>query len=172
MWGESCGQWLFSDVCLTPRSGTEIVAKATRWPSKIKPGSTSDLPWYFADFLPTACDLAGCRVPSGIDGISIVPNLFDRTEQQRRHEFNYWEFHEGRGSKQAVRMGSWKAVRKSPSASLQIVRTPERYRAAHDMEQEHPEMVTRVLPILKRRAPTRSIGHFATRRKRNWARPP
>ena len=29
---------------------------------------------------------------------------------QKQHPYLYWEFHEGKGSKQAVRFGNWKAV--------------------------------------------------------------
>jgi arylsulfatase A-like enzyme len=84
-----------------------------RWPARIR-GGTSDHPWAFWDFLPTAAELAGVRAPAGIDGISIAPALLGRP--QRKHDYFYWEFHE-RGFSQAVRMDDWKGVRlglKSP----------------------------------------------------------
>ena len=91
------------------------VPMLVRWPGRIQPGSTSDLPWAFWDFLPTAAELAGAEPPSDIDGLSIVPTLLGRPGQ-RRHEFLYWEFHEGQHSKQAVRTGRWKAVRGAPAS--------------------------------------------------------
>jgi arylsulfatase A-like enzyme len=81
-----------------------------RWPGRVKAGSVSDLPWAFWDFLPTAAELAGVVSPRPNDGLSILPTLLGRGDQPQ-HEFMYWEFHEGRSSKQAVRMGNWKAVR-------------------------------------------------------------
>ena len=48
--------------------------------------------------------------PKPSTALSIVPTILGRGEQPR-HDFMYWEFHEGRSSKQAVRMGDWKAVR-------------------------------------------------------------
>ena len=53
------------------------VPMVVRWPGKIKPGSVSDLPWYFPDVMPTLAELAGVskEVPADIDGISIVPTL-------------------------------------------------------------------------------------------------
>jgi arylsulfatase A-like enzyme len=85
------------------------VPMIVRWPDVIKPGQVSDLPWAFWDFLPTAAELAGVKVPEKLDGISIVPTLMGRP-QTNRHEVLYWEFHE-KGFSQAVRMGDWKAVR-------------------------------------------------------------
>ena len=87
------------------------VPAIVRWPGQIAPGTTSDFPWAFWDFLPTACELAKVPLPEGrkLDGQSIMPTLLGQT--QKPHEFLYWEFHEG-GSQQAVRTGDWKAVRK------------------------------------------------------------
>ncbi|MEE8452758.1 MAG: arylsulfatase [Thermoguttaceae bacterium] len=119
-----------------------------RWPGKITPGSISDLPWYFADFLPTACELAGEKPPKGIDGISIVPELLGKGEQPQ-HEFMYWEFHEGGSSKQAVRMGQWKAVRPTPSAPIQLYDLPTDIAEANDIADANPEIVSKIAAYLK-----------------------
>ena len=74
-----------------------------RWPGHIKPGTVSDEPFAFWDFLPTAAELAGAKLPGKTDGISMLPTLLGQP-QTNRHEFLYWEFHE-RGFQQAVRMG-------------------------------------------------------------------
>jgi arylsulfatase A-like enzyme len=79
------------------------------WKGKTKPDSMNDHVACFWDFLPTAAELAGAKSPKGLDGISFVPSLLGK--EQPRHEFLYWEFHEG-GFQQAARMGPWKAVRK------------------------------------------------------------
>ncbi|QNN21887.1 arylsulfatase [Planctomycetales bacterium ZRK34] len=81
-----------------------------RWPGKIKPGTVSDLISAHWDVLPTLCELAGVQPPSDIDGISMVPT-FTGQGQQKKHDYLYWEFYE-RGSKQAVRAGQWKAIRR------------------------------------------------------------
>ncbi|WP_083639064.1 arylsulfatase [Algoriphagus marinus] len=79
------------------------------WPGKIKAGSKSDTPLAFWDLLPTFSELAGTKPNSKTDGISFVPTLFNRGQQQN-HEYLYWEFHE-QGGKQAIRQGNWKAVK-------------------------------------------------------------
>src|SRR6202044_2715895 len=88
------------------------------WPARIQPGTVSDLPCAFWDFLPTAAELAYQPPPPDIDGISFAPTLVGQA-QTNRHEFLYWEFHEG-GFKQAVRTGDWKAVRYGSDGPVQL----------------------------------------------------
>ncbi|MAS93189.1 MAG: sulfatase [Verrucomicrobiales bacterium] len=80
-----------------------------RWPSVIPGGTKSDHISAFWDFLPTACELAGVAPPKGIDGISYAPTLLQNPDEQKQHDYLYWEFFE-KGGKRAVRMGDWKAV--------------------------------------------------------------
>ncbi|MBI1311953.1 sulfatase-like hydrolase/transferase [bacterium] len=93
-----------------------------RWPGRIAAGRTTDLISAHWDTLPTFCELAGADAPRKTDGLSLVPTLLGRGEQQQ-HEVLYWEFTE-RGSSQAVRMGRWKGVRtnlkKNPDAPLEL----------------------------------------------------
>lgn len=81
-----------------------------RWPGRIRPGSTDDTRLYLPDVLPTLCELAGARVPPGLDGISFVPALTGG--RQPGHDFLYWEFPSYTGQ-QAVIAGDWKAVRQN-----------------------------------------------------------
>jgi len=94
------------------------VPMIARWPDKIKAGAVSDQVLTFWDFLPTAAELAGGKPPGELDGISFVPTLLGQ-KQTNQHPFLYWEFHEG-GTKQAVRMGEWKAVRLAPDKPLEV----------------------------------------------------
>ncbi|MGA2032687.1 MAG: arylsulfatase [Thermoguttaceae bacterium] len=120
-----------------------------RWPGKIAPGRVSDLPWAFWDVLPTLAELAGAEanIPTGIDGISVVPTLLDQGPQER-HEFLYWEFHEG-PSQQAVRMGDWKAIRKRPGARLELYDLSRDLAEQTDVAARHPEIVNRIEAYLK-----------------------
>jgi arylsulfatase A-like enzyme len=87
------------------------------WPGTIPRGRVSAHPWAHWDVFPTIADVAGARVPAGLDGLSMARAL--RGQSQPTHEFFYWEFHE-RGFQQAVRMGRWKAVRPSRDAALEL----------------------------------------------------
>lgn len=80
------------------------------WPGKIKAGTTSDHVAAFWDLLPTFSEVAGNKISESIDGISFVPAMLGHDDQQAKHEYLYWEFHE-QGGKQAIRQGNWKAVK-------------------------------------------------------------
>jgi arylsulfatase A len=125
-----------------------------RWPGRIAPGSTSDLPAYFPDLMPTLLDLVGAagRVPKGIDGLSFAPTLLGKPAEQKRHEFMVWSF-PGYTGQQAVRLGDWKGVRRN----LQQGKTPlELYDLKTDVGEsknvaaEHPDVVKRIEDILAR----------------------
>lgn len=75
-----------------------------KWPGHIAAGTVSDHPSAFWDFLPTVCELVGIDSPACIDGISFLPELLGKTEQQEKHEFMYWEWN----NEKALRFGKWK----------------------------------------------------------------
>jgi arylsulfatase A-like enzyme len=81
-----------------------------RWPAAIKPGSSSDHIGAFWDMLPTFADLAGNTKTIECDGISIYPTLIGKPEQQKQHEYLYWEFYES-GGLQAIRSNNWKYIK-------------------------------------------------------------
>ena len=86
------------------------VPMIARWPGKVAPGTETNLPSAFWDFLPTACQLAGVDPPSDRDGISYLPTLLGETEKQAKHEYLYWSSQEGETSV-GVRFNHWKLVR-------------------------------------------------------------
>ena len=46
-----------------------------RWPGHIPAGRTTDSVGWFADVLPTTCELAGAALPAKCDGVSLVATL-------------------------------------------------------------------------------------------------
>lgn len=86
---------------------TPFIAK---WTGTIKKGSTSDHVSAFWDFLPTACDVAGIKTPTSIDGISFFPTLIGNESEQKKHDYLYWEFYEA-GGKQAILKDNYKAIK-------------------------------------------------------------
>ncbi|MEZ0266716.1 MAG: arylsulfatase [Phycisphaerae bacterium] len=110
-----------------------------RWPAKVKPGTTSDAPWAFWDFLPTCAELAGAKLPDGAktDGLSIVPALAGGPLPERDL---YWELYEGKFV-QALRRGDWKVVRPGPKAAIQLLNLKEDPNEATDLAAGKAEMV-------------------------------
>jgi arylsulfatase A-like enzyme len=137
------------------------VPMIARWPGRVAAGATSDLPWYFADFLPTAAELAGARAPSGLDGMSVVPALLGAKaagREQPRHDFMYWElptyeaktgtFRPG-APMQAVRMGEWKAVRPKLDAPLELYNLRRDVGETTNVAAENPKVMERIETYLK-----------------------
>jgi arylsulfatase A-like enzyme len=122
------------------------VPMIARWPKRIKAGARSDQVWAHWDFLPTVAEVAGVKSPADIDGISMFNALLGR--RRRNHEFLYWEFHE-RGFAQAVRMGDWKAVRKSPDSPLELYDLKNDLNEQNNLAVKHPEIVKKIEEYLK-----------------------
>jgi arylsulfatase A-like enzyme len=122
------------------------VPMIARWPNRIKAGANSDHVWAHWDVLPTLAEIAGVNPPAHIDGISMLTVLLGRP--RRVHEFLYWEFHE-RGFSQAVRMGDWKAVRKSPDSPLELYDLKNDLGEQNDVAAKHPEVVKKIEDYLK-----------------------
>jgi arylsulfatase A-like enzyme len=109
------------------------------WPRRIKAGQVTDYAGAFWDILPTCAEIAGVPTPKAIDGISFLPTLRGQA-QTNRHEFLYWEFHEG-GFKQAARMGDWKAVRLKPNGPLELYNLKEDVSEKTNVAEKQPAMV-------------------------------
>jgi len=118
------------------------------WPGHVPPGRVCDEPWAFWDFLPTAVELAGAKLPEGFkpDGLSLV-SMLDGGPAPKR-EYFYWELHEGR-SIQAVRFGDWKAVRNGPSAPVELYDLKNDPGETTDLAADRPEVVARAVALMK-----------------------
>ena len=125
------------------------VPMIVRWPGHVPAGQTNPHVWAFWDFLPTACELAGIArdAPKDIDGMSVVPTLLQKGKQ-KTHEFLYWEFHE-KAFQQAVRMGDWKAVRKSQGTPLELYDLAKDVSEEKNIAEQHPDVIARIEAYLK-----------------------
>ena len=122
------------------------VPTIVRWPGRVRAGSVSDFPWYFADFLPTVADIAGFGVPDGLDGTSILPVL-QETDISAEDRFLYWGGTPGRA--EAVRWGQWKAVREGPDQPLELFDLSSDIGEKRDVSAEHEEIVGEILGYLE-----------------------
>jgi arylsulfatase len=112
------------------------------WEGIIAPNSTSNHISASWDIMATVCELANIEAPLN-DGISFVPELLGK--KQKEHEYLYWEFPEGGGSK-AIRMGKWKGL------ILNIHREGEANMMLFDLEadpQERNNVASRYPDIIK-----------------------
>ena len=125
-------------------------AAIARWPGVIPAGRVSEEPWAFWDFLPTAADLAGAKIPveCKTDGLSIVSLLKGGPAPKR--DYFYWELHEGNGPHQAIRFGNWKAVRNSPTAALELYDLANDVSEKNDVASKNPDIIATAEKLLKR----------------------
>lgn len=119
------------------------------WPGRVKPGETGHV-GYFPDFMPTAAELAGAPAPEKTDGLSLVPLLGGKADEQRRHEFLYWEFHEGGFSQAALYQGRWKGIRSGgPDAPVKLFDQENDVAELTNVADKHPDIASRIGDYLK-----------------------
>lgn len=117
-----------------------------RWPGHVPAGTTSDYPWAFWDFLPTAAELAAAPIPPGLDGVSFVPALLEN--KTSREDALYWEFHES-GFDQAARHGKWKGIRRN-KGPLELYDLDVDPGERSNVAKSHPEIVGDIEEYLER----------------------
>lgn len=124
-----------------------------RWPGEITAGSRTDHVSAFWDVFPTFSDIVGFEQPSNIDGVSFLPTLVKTEEQQKKHEYLYWEFHE-KGGRQALRKGDWKAVKynvlKDPNAPIELYDLSEDIGEKNNLADQHPDIIKEMEEIFKK----------------------
>jgi arylsulfatase A-like enzyme len=125
------------------------VPMIVRWPGRVPVGKVSDQVWYFADFLPTAAELAGMKVKHAIDGISFLPAILGNKKKQKPHEYLYWEFYE-KPTAQAVRMGNWKGVAIPFGGEVELYDLENDPGEQHNVAAQHPAIATKIRSIMKK----------------------
>ena len=125
-----------------------------RWPGRIPEGKTSEAVWYFADFLPTAAELAGVRPPENIDGISVAEAFYSAEPSKKlvrklRNRFLYWEDPGKKSFHQAVRHGDWKAVRLEQGKKLELYNLSKDVGETNDVAEKYPKIVKKIEQFLK-----------------------
>ncbi|HYI92565.1 MAG TPA: arylsulfatase [Bryobacteraceae bacterium] len=133
------------------------VPMLVRWPGRVGAGVTSEAPWSFCDFFPTAASIAGGKQPSGLDGVSMLPVLIGE-KKTMSPRLLYWEQYQfDRKANdlrvdtltQAGRLGDWKAVRSAPAGALELYNLQADPSEQNDVSAQHPEIVAKMDNLLK-----------------------
>jgi arylsulfatase A-like enzyme len=133
------------------------------WPGRIKPGTTCTQLVSLVDFMATAADITGFRLPdtAGEDSVSLLPLLSGKLDQPVREAL----VHHSINGRFAIRQGPWKLALCPGSGGWSLPRDPEAvrqqwpavqlYRMDADLAEqgnqqaEHPEVVQRLSNLLE-----------------------
>lgn len=122
------------------------------WPGHIQEGTQTDFMCSFWDVMPTFEEVLNRKdSKKKIDGISILP-LLENRKGQKKHEYLYFEFHEG-GGRQAARKDSWKLVHmdingKNPYFELYNLASDPSEK--HNLLNQYPEKVLELKTIMQK----------------------
>jgi arylsulfatase A-like enzyme len=120
------------------------------WPGRIEAGAESGHVAYFGDFMATAAELSGAKLPPDRDSISFLPTLLGKTRYQSKHEFLYWEFHERGFSQAALYQGRWKGIReRDPNAPIALYDLQTDIAEQTDVAKKYSEVATKIGAYLK-----------------------
>ncbi|QDV52390.1 arylsulfatase [Gimesia fumaroli] len=120
------------------------------WPGKIKPGTTSDLQIGFWDILPTFAQVAGTKVPEGvdIDGISFLPTLLGKGTQEKQ-KYLYWEYTKDKIRSRALRRGDWKVVQNRMNQPVELYDLGKDIGETKNLAKQHPEKVKELTKVMQ-----------------------
>jgi uncharacterized sulfatase len=119
-----------------------------RWPGHVPAKAVTDQLGYFGDMFATMCELAHIKTPTGLDSVSLVPELTGHHAEQQNHEYLYWEFYE-QGSKQALRQGDWKVVRMPmKTGKVELYHLSQDLAEEHNVAQEYPEITQKLTTLM------------------------
>jgi arylsulfatase A-like enzyme len=128
------------------------VPMIARWKGKVKEGSKSDHVSAMWDIFSTVSEITDAPGPDRTDGVSMLPVLIGNEEEQKKHDYLYWEFHE-KGGRVAVRKGDWKAVRynvlKDPNAPIELYDLSEDLGEDNDVASLYPNIVNEMAAIMQ-----------------------
>ena len=112
-----------------------------RLPGNITPSSVSDHILTNYDLMPTLVDFIGAEMPQDKDGVSFLPTLLERHEDQQCHE---WVIYASRLGPALVTADGWKLRYINSTDSFQLYRLHDDYREENDISAEHPDLVARL----------------------------
>lgn len=120
-----------------------------RWPGTVKPGKVSEHVGYFGDFMATAAELVGASLPATqLDSVSFLPALLGKRPQQK-HEWLYFEFHEGGFKSAAILDGRWKGIRGSgTNAAFQLYDLKRDLGETNNLAAKRSDLVGRISQYL------------------------
>ncbi|MDH5397477.1 MAG: arylsulfatase [Cyclobacteriaceae bacterium] len=145
------------------KEGGIRVPMIASWPGIIDVKTESPLISSFYDMMPTLCEITGASVPP-TDGLSMLPTMQGRPQDQVEHDYLYWEFPQY-GGQQAVRMGDWKGIRSNiknnkESMVFELYNLKTDITEENDVANEYPEIAAQIRQIFDKEHAPSDIPRF------------
>ncbi|HBM76471.1 MAG TPA: N-acetylgalactosamine 6-sulfate sulfatase (GALNS) [Verrucomicrobiales bacterium] len=143
-----------------------------QWPGRIQAGQVSDLMFAQYDILATLSALAGAKVPSDTDGISILPTLLGtgkNSAKQKLHPHFYWEF----GNMQAVRIRNWKGIHIRNKKEWELYDLDSDISETTNLATDHPGIIAKMTTVIAESHEPARPGTYTTRERHErdrWAK--
>lgn len=118
------------------------------WKGKIQAGNVSDFIASGHDIMPTVAAATGIKTPKQCTGLPLTDLLTKGKEPNR--DTQYWELYDSGFSRQAVRMGNWKAVRYGQNYDIRLYNLDNDISESKDVAAEYPEIVKRITPLFSK----------------------
>lgn len=114
-----------------------------RWPKHISANSKTDLPSVQYDLMATLAELTGAQLEK-TDGISFLPTLLNRADEQLSRKFMYFEYPE-KGGQIAIRIGDWKGIKTDlktdPESPWLLFNLRVDPKEQHNIADQHPSLL-------------------------------
>lgn len=125
-----------------------------RWPARIKAGARSDYPGLLFDIFPTCLELAGAKVPAGIDAVSLAPLLRGQPLNTPERELYFVRREGGKpylgNAYHALIRGDWKILQNHPAQPYELYNVKNDPAEKNDVSSTNPAMLEELTKVLNR----------------------
>ncbi|OWK46348.1 sulfatase [Fimbriiglobus ruber] len=114
-----------------------------RWPGTVKPGMVISTPVQTADWLPTLLEIAGRKVPAGLDGVSFGGQLTGGEVPVPRSLYWHQPHYTNQGGRpgSAIRDGNWKLIEWAEDDSAELFDLTTDPGETTDLAAKYPDRV-------------------------------
>lgn len=123
-----------------------------RWPKRVKANSINAHISAQYDVMATLAELTG-QDAGNTDGISFLPTLIGKENQQQKHQYLYFEYPE-KGGQLAIRLGDWKGVklnvREGAGSKWMLFDLKKDRNETTDLGSQYPKIIEQLDLIVKK----------------------
>lgn len=117
-----------------------------RWPKRIQPGTTCEVPVIGSDLFPTMLAIAGVQPPNDriIDGVNVLAALDGTAQKLERPQPLFWRLHMAPNAKMAMRVDDWKILADAELSEFELYNLKTDQRETKDLKDVEPAVFARL----------------------------